>query len=47
MTAWATGHELKAALAQIEPYSDDYDLTDLWLSAVSGPIDLERINYDQ
>jgi ferric-dicitrate binding protein FerR (iron transport regulator) len=46
LTAWATGHELKTALAKIQPYSDDYDLTDLWLTANSGPIELESINYE-
>lgn len=45
LTAWATGHEFKAALAKLEPYSDDYDLTGLWLSANSGSIELERIDY--
>ena len=46
LTAWATGQRFKPELAHIEPYSDDYDLSDLWLSMVSGPIELESINYE-
>jgi hypothetical protein len=33
-------------LAKIQSISDGYDLTDLGLSAISGPIELERINYE-
>ncbi len=47
LTAWATDHEFKTALAKIESFSDDYDATALWLSAMSGPIDLENINYEE
>jgi ferric-dicitrate binding protein FerR (iron transport regulator) len=47
LTAWATGHDLKKALAKIEPYSNDHNLNDLWLTANSGPIELENIDYDQ
>ncbi|MEE9371168.1 MAG: FecR domain-containing protein [Sedimentisphaerales bacterium] len=48
LTAWATGHELKTALAKIGSLSlsDAYDLTDLWLSAMSGSINLEDIDYE-
>lgn len=46
LTAWATAYELKPALAKIQSISNDYDLTDLRLSAISGQIELERINYD-
>jgi len=51
LTAWvpmaqATGYELRTALAKIGSYTETYDLTDLGLSAISGPIDLERINYE-
>lgn len=46
LTAWATGHEIKTVLAKIRSTLDAYDLTDLWLSARSGPIDLEAINYE-
>jgi len=46
LTAWATGHELKTALAKIGSFSDAYDLTDFWLSAMSGPINLESIDYE-
>jgi len=46
LTAWATGHELKTALAKIGSFSDAYDLTDLWLSAMSGSINLEDIDYE-
>ncbi len=45
-TAWATGQRIKSALARICPYPDTYDLTDLWLSAISDPIELEAIDYD-
>jgi hypothetical protein len=45
LTAWATGYEFKVALAKIEPYADDYGLTDLWLSANSGPIELGNVDY--
>jgi len=50
LTAWANGQELKklkTALAKIESFSDDYDTTALCLSAMSGPIDLENINYEE
>jgi hypothetical protein len=46
LTAWARSHEIETALAKIKPFSDAYDLTDLWLSASSGQIDLEAIDYD-
>ena len=46
LTAWARSHEIETALAKIKPFSDAYDLTDLWLSASSGRIDLEAIDYD-
>jgi ferric-dicitrate binding protein FerR (iron transport regulator) len=46
LTAWAIGHEIETASARFGPVSDDYDLSDLWLSASSGPIDLETIDYD-
>jgi len=46
LTAWATGHELKTALAKIGSFSDAYDLTDFWLSAMSCPINLENIDYE-
>ncbi len=46
LTAWAAGHELKTALAKIGSFSDAYDLTDFWLSAMSGPINLENIDYE-
>lgn len=46
MTAWATVFELEPALAKIQSISDSYDLSDLGLGAVSSPIELERINYD-
>lgn len=46
LTAWATGYEIKTALAKIKSFSEGYDLTDLWLGANSGPIDLEAIDYD-
>jgi ferric-dicitrate binding protein FerR (iron transport regulator) len=46
LTAWAVAYELKPASAKIQSISDDYDLTDLRLSAISGLIELERINYE-
>ncbi|MCP4613225.1 MAG: hypothetical protein GY845_31425 [Planctomycetes bacterium] len=46
LTAWAAAYELKPALAKIQSISDAYDLTGLRLSAISGPIELERINYE-
>ena len=46
LTAWATAYELKPALAKIKSIWDDYDLTDLGISAISGPIELERIDYE-
>ena len=46
LTAWARGHEIETALAEIKPFSDEYDLSDLWLSASSGRIDLEAIDYE-
>lgn len=45
LTAWATGYEIKTTLAKIKSFSEGYDLTDLWFSAMSGPIDLEAIDY--
>ena len=47
LTAWATGYELKTTLAKIESISDSFDLTDLWLTATSGPVDLEAINHEE
>ncbi|MBW7989231.1 MAG: hypothetical protein FVQ84_04335 [Planctomycetes bacterium] len=47
LTAWITDHELTTTLARIESFSDDYDTTALWLSAMSGPINLENINYEE
>lgn len=46
LTTWARGHEIEKALAKIRPLSDDYDLSELWLTASSGRIDLEAIDYD-
>ncbi|MCP4256958.1 MAG: hypothetical protein GY774_05435 [Planctomycetes bacterium] len=46
LTAWAAAYELKPTLAKIQSISDDYGLTDIRLSAISGPIELERINYE-
>jgi ferric-dicitrate binding protein FerR (iron transport regulator) len=46
MTAWATAHELEPVLAKIQSISDGYDLTNLGLGIVSGPIELEIINYE-
>ena len=46
LTAWAARHEIITTLAKAGSSSDAYDLTDLWLSAMSGPINLESINYD-
>ena len=45
LTAWATAYELEPVLAKIQSISEGYDLTDLGLGGVSGPIELERINY--
>jgi hypothetical protein len=47
LTAWASVHNQTRALAKIKPYSNDYNLNDLWLTANSSPIDLESIDYDQ
>ncbi len=47
LTAWATGYELKTTLAKIEAISDSFDISDLWLTAYSGPIDLEKIDYKE
>ncbi|MFC1781164.1 FecR domain-containing protein, partial [Planctomycetota bacterium] len=50
LTVWARGYELKSALAKIakiESVTDSFDLTNLWLSATSGPIDLENIDYSE
>lgn len=46
LTAWATAYEFEPVLAKIQSISDGYDLTDLGLGAVSGPIELERIDYE-
>jgi hypothetical protein len=46
LTAWAADYELKTEFAKVQSISDDYDLTDLRLSAISGPIELEMINYE-
>jgi hypothetical protein len=46
LTTWATDHQLKTALARLDSFSDVYDLSDLWVSAVSGPINLETLNYE-
>jgi len=45
LTAWATRHDLGTALAKIQPNPDTYKLSELWPAAISGPINLERINY--
>jgi hypothetical protein len=45
LTAWATQHELKTTLAKVEDVSDTFDLTDLGLPVISGPIDLENMDY--
>jgi hypothetical protein len=45
LTAWATAYELKPVLAKIQSISDGHDLTDLGFVVISGPIELERINY--
>ena len=47
LTAWASGPETEAALCQIESCDDMDDLADLWLTAVSGPIDLAAINRNE
>jgi ferric-dicitrate binding protein FerR (iron transport regulator) len=46
MTAWATAYELEPVLAKIQSISGGYDLLDHGLGALSGPIELERINYE-
>jgi hypothetical protein len=46
LTAWATAYELEPVLAKIQSISDGYDLTDLGLSAISGPIDLTSVVYE-
>lgn len=46
LTAWATGYELKSALEKIESITDSVDISDLWLTANSGPIDLDEIHYE-
>ncbi|MBN1187147.1 MAG: FecR domain-containing protein, partial [Bacteroidales bacterium] len=46
LTAWATGYELETTFAKIEAISDTFDISDLWLTANSGPINLENINYE-
>ena len=45
LTAWATEYELRTAIAKIGSYSETYDLTDLWISAISGLIDLKSVVY--
>ncbi|MBN2591227.1 MAG: FecR domain-containing protein [Sedimentisphaerales bacterium] len=47
LTAWATGFEFKTTLEKIKAFSDSYDVSDLGLTANSGPLDLEKINYEQ
>ena len=47
LTAWATDYELKSTLAKIEAYTDSFDISDLWLTAYSGPIDPEKIDYEE
>ncbi|MFC1780852.1 FecR domain-containing protein [Planctomycetota bacterium] len=47
LTAWARGYELKNTLAKIESITDSFDLTDLWLTAASGTIELENLNYQE
>ncbi|MHC4154682.1 MAG: FecR domain-containing protein [Planctomycetota bacterium] len=44
--AWATGHELKTVLAKIHHDAGDYELTHLLSPAISGPVDLESIDYE-
>ena len=46
LTAWATGYELEKTIATIGAISDTYEISDLWLTANSGPVDLEKINYE-
>jgi ferric-dicitrate binding protein FerR (iron transport regulator) len=46
LTAWATAYELKPVLAKIQSIADGHDLTDLGLAATSGPVELEKINYE-
>jgi ferric-dicitrate binding protein FerR (iron transport regulator) len=45
ITAWAASRQIKTTLAQLRTTSDTYDVTDLWATAGSGPIDLEAIDY--
>lgn len=46
LTAWATGPEVETPLARIKSAADTYDLDGLWLTAVSGPTNLEAIDYN-
>jgi hypothetical protein len=47
LTAWATGQKFRTPPMATIASGSDYDLTDLWLTAMSGRIDLESINYDE
>jgi len=45
LTAWAAQHDLGTALAKIQANPDARELCELWPAAISGPIDLEKIDY--
>ena len=47
LTAWATGYELKTALAKMESMDNSVDLSELWITAGSGPVKLEEIDYNK
>jgi ferric-dicitrate binding protein FerR (iron transport regulator) len=44
LTAWARGPQTKTALAEARSYSDSYNLSELWVKAISGPVNLESID---
>ncbi len=46
LTAWAAGHEIETALAKIRSSGDACEPGDLWGTVVSGPIDLEKVDYE-
>jgi len=47
LLAWTTGHEIKTELCKIQSDDDSYDLSELSVLSMSGPVDLETIDYKQ
>jgi len=45
-TAWATGGRNSTRMTRPHSSPEAYDLTDLWLSATSGPVELESVDYE-